>query len=53
MTAYMLNIATGDHEAGAFIWSTLFTVGSTLFLMTLVLNIMSHFLVRRFRERYE
>jgi len=53
MTAYMLNIATGDHEAGAFIWSTLFAVGSTLFVMTLILNIVSHFLVRRFRERYE
>ena len=32
---------------------TIFAVGMALFLSTLVLNILSHRLVARFREKYE
>jgi phosphate transport system permease protein len=53
LTTTIVNIATGDHEATAFIWSALFAIGLLLFLMTLLLNIASYFVVRRFRERYE
>ena len=53
LTTTIVNIATGDHEATAFIWSALFAIGLLLFLMTLVLNVASHFVVRRFREQYE
>lgn len=53
LTTTIVNIATGDHEATAFIWSALFAIGLLLFLMTLTLNIASYFVVRRFRERYE
>jgi phosphate transport system permease protein len=53
LTAYIVNVATGDHEAGAQIWDSLFAVGTLLFLMTLVLNVISHYIVKRFRERYE
>jgi phosphate transport system permease protein len=53
LTAYIVNVATGDAEAGAFIWSSVYAVGATLFLMTLLLNMLSHFIVKKFREKYE
>jgi phosphate transport system permease protein len=53
LTTTIVNIATGDHEATAFIWSALFAIGLLLFVVTLALNVMSYFVVRRFRERYE
>ncbi len=52
ITTTVVNIATGDHEATAFIWAALFALGFLLFLTTLVLNVTSHLVVRRFRERY-
>lgn len=53
LTTTIVNIATGDHEATAFIWAALFAIGALLFVVTLVLNIASHFIVKRFRELYE
>ncbi len=53
LTTTIVNIATGDQESSDFIWSALFAIGLLLFVMTLVLNIASYFIVRRFRERYE
>lgn len=53
MTAYIVQIAAGDTPRGSIEYQTLFAVGSTLFLVTLVFNIASHFLVQRFREVYE
>jgi phosphate transport system permease protein len=53
LTTTIVNIATGDHEATNFIWAALFAIGALLFVMTLTLNIASHFVVRRFRELYE
>lgn len=53
LTTTIVNIATGDHEATAFIWSALFAIGLLLFLITLTLNIASYVIVRRYRERYE
>lgn len=53
LTAYIVNVATGDHEAGAAIWDSLFAVGTLLFLMTLILNVTSHYIVKKFREQYE
>lgn len=53
LTTTIVNIATGDHEANDFIWATLFAIGALLFVVTLTLNIASHFIVRRFRELYE
>jgi phosphate transport system permease protein len=53
LTTTIVNIATGDQEAGAFIWSALFAIGALLFLITLVLNVASHWIVKRFREVYE
>jgi phosphate transport system permease protein len=53
LTTTIVNIATGDHEATAFIWAALFAIGAVLFVVTLSLNIASHFIVKRFRELYE
>jgi|SRR5690606_35716580 len=53
MTAYIAQIAGGDVARGTIEYKTLFAVGFTLFLITLLLNIASHFIVRRFREVYE
>jgi len=52
LTTVIVNIATGDHEATAFIWSALLAIGLLLFTTTLTLNVASHFIVRRYRERY-
>ncbi len=52
MTAYIVQVASGDTATGSLTYQTIFAVGSTLFLMTLVLNIISYIFVRRFREAY-
>lgn len=53
MTAYIVQISLGDTPQTGIAYKTIFAVGSTLFLMTLTLNIISARIVRRFRERYE
>ncbi len=53
MTAYIVQISLGDTPAGSLEFRTIFAVGMSLFLMTLVLNIISHWIVRRFREVYQ
>jgi len=53
MTAFIVQIVKGDAPYGTTIYRTLYAVGTTLFLMTLVLNIFSFWFVRRFREKYD
>ena len=53
MTAFIVQVSLGDTPAGTLEYQTIFAVGTALFLMTLVLNLVSHALVRRFRQRYE
>jgi phosphate transport system permease protein len=53
MTAYIVQISLGDSPYGSVEYRTIFAIGTTLFLMTLLLNIASFRFVRRFRERYE
>jgi phosphate transport system permease protein len=53
MTAYIVQVSLGDTPTGTLEFKTIFAVGMTLFLLTLGLNIVSHRLVSRFRERYE
>jgi phosphate transport system permease protein len=53
MTAFIVQVASGDTPTGTLVYNTIFGVGMTLFVMTLVLNIVSYFFVRRFRETYE
>jgi phosphate transport system permease protein len=53
MTAFIVQVSLGDTPAGTLEFQTIFAVGTTLFLMTLALNLVSHTLVRRYRQRYE
>lgn len=52
LTTAIVNIATGDHEATAFIWAAVFAIGLLLFLTTLLLNTISYLIIQRFREKY-
>jgi phosphate transport system permease protein len=47
MTAYIVQVSLGDTPAGTLEYRTIFAVGLSLFLMTLVLNVVSHRLRRR------
>jgi phosphate transport system permease protein len=53
MTAYIAGAGQGDLPVDSLEYLTIFAVGSTLFLFTLALNVLSIRLVRKFREVYE
>jgi phosphate transport system permease protein len=53
MTAFIGATGNGDVPTGSIEYKTIFAVGLTLFVMTLVMNLVSIRLVRRFREVYE
>ena len=53
MTAYIATTATGDIATGSLDYKSVFAVGTVLFVMTLVMNMISISLVRRYREVYE
>lgn len=53
MTAYIVQVSLGDTPTGTLEFKTIFAVGMTLFLITFVLNVISHWVVRRFREVYQ
>jgi phosphate transport system permease protein len=52
MTAFIAQIAIGETPQGSLQFKSLFAVGATLFLITLVLNLISGWVVRRFRTVY-
>ncbi len=53
MTAYIVQVTSGDAPHGTTAYKTIFAVGMTLFLITLALNVFSFWFVRRFREKYD
>lgn len=53
MTAYIVQVSLGDTPQGSLEFRTIFAVGMTLFVMTLGMNILSQYLLHRFREVYE
>jgi phosphate transport system permease protein len=53
MTAYIGVTATGDISTGSVDYKSVFAVGALLFAITLVMNMISIRLVRRYREVYE
>ena len=52
MTAFIAQIAIGETAQGSIQFKSLFAVAATLFVMTLVLNTLSAWVVRRFRTVY-
>lgn len=53
MTGHIARISSGDISYNSIQYNSLFSIGLTLFVMTLVLNLLSQRVVRRFREVYE
>jgi phosphate transport system permease protein len=53
MTAYIGTTATGDIGTGTIEYDTIFAVGLLLFVLTMLMNLVSIRLVRRYREIYE
>ena len=53
MTAFIGATGIGDVPQGTTGYLTIFAVGATLFVITLVINVIAIRLVRRFREVYE
>ena len=53
LTAHIAQTVSGETSAGSTRYQSLFAVGSTLFVITLVMNLISNALVRRFRQEYQ
>ena len=53
VTAYIVQVSLGDTPTGTIEYSTIFAAGMSLFIVTFVLNIVSYWLKKRFREEYE
>ena len=53
MTAFIAATGQGDVATGTTAYKTIFAVGATLFVMTLIMNVIAIRLVERFREEYE
>ncbi|KAA1282399.1 MAG: phosphate ABC transporter permease subunit PstC [SAR202 cluster bacterium] len=53
MTAYIVQVSQGDAPAGSIEYKTIFAVALLLFTITLLMNLLSQFVVSRFREEYE
>ena len=53
MTGHIVRISGGDLSYNSVDYNSLFAVGLMLFVITLMLNVISNRIVRRFREVYE
>lgn len=53
MTAHIARISGGDLPYGTVDYTSLFAIALMLFLVTLVLNLISQWVVAKFREQYE
>ncbi|TWT43343.1 phosphate ABC transporter permease subunit PstC [Botrimarina hoheduenensis] len=53
MTAYIVQVSKGDTPTGSIEYRTIFAVGLTLFCITMSLNIIAQWVLKRMREQYE
>lgn len=53
MTAYIVQLSLGEAAHGSIEFNTIFAVGLLLFVMTLLMNLLGHWAVRRWRQKYE
>jgi phosphate transport system permease protein len=53
MTGHIVRISGGDLSYDSIDYNSIFAIGLTLFIITLILNIISRFVVNHFREEYE
>lgn len=52
MTGHMVRISGGDLSYDSLDYDSIFAIGLMLFLMTLVLNLISRWIIKRYREEY-
>jgi phosphate transport system permease protein len=52
ITAYIVQVSLGDIAHGTLPYQTIFAAGLTLLLLTLVFNVIAHYMRKRFREVY-
>ncbi|MDP2728864.1 MAG: phosphate ABC transporter permease subunit PstC [Dehalococcoidales bacterium] len=52
MTAFIVQLSLGETPHGSLEYNTIFAVGLLLFVMTLLMNLLGHWVVRRWQERY-
>jgi len=52
MTAYIVEFTSGDAGSGTVGYYSLYAVGITLFVFTLLMNLLAQFISRKFREEY-
>jgi len=52
MTAFIVQLSLGETPHGSLEYNTIFAVGLLLFLITLAMNLLGYFVVRRWREKY-
>ncbi|MCE5089646.1 phosphate ABC transporter permease subunit PstC [Staphylococcus devriesei] len=52
MTGYIVEVATGDATFGSDMYYSIYAVGFTLFVFTLIMNLISYWISKRFREEY-
>jgi phosphate transport system permease protein len=53
MTAYIAQVSLGDVAHGSIEYQSIFAVGLVLFLMTMAMNLLSQFIVKRYARKYE
>jgi phosphate transport system permease protein len=53
MTAYIVQLSLGEAVHGSIEFRTIFAVGLLLFVITLGMNLLGHWAVRRWRQKYE
>ncbi|HLU21655.1 phosphate ABC transporter permease subunit PstC [Lederbergia graminis] len=52
MTSYIVQVSLGDAGFGSTIYYSIYAVGMTLFLFTLIMNLIAQWISKRFREEY-
>ncbi len=52
MTAYIVEVTGGEAPAGSTLYYSLYAVAMTLFVFTLIMNLIAQYVSRRFREEY-
>ncbi|MRX72642.1 phosphate ABC transporter permease subunit PstC [Bacillus lacus] len=52
MTAYIVQVSSGDAGYGTTVYYSIYAVGMTLFVFTLMMNLLAQYITKRFREEY-
>ena len=53
MTAFIVQLSLGDTPHGTIEFKSIFAVAMTLFLLTLIMNVISTLIIEKFKEQYE